>query len=471
MTIQKFPLAILSDLAPTLVAASGQHIPTVIGDASPSDTIDLPNPFAIDPQDVTGHASDTGPGTPSHPLRSVAEFNRRVVGRSSTRFTGELLSTVNEGEEEVTLANSAFDGPGGIDWVGTIAVVGHGTLTGGTVAINAATNTSQLIEDTAQNFNDFSSDFIRVTAGARTGNTTFLIEVMGTQAIGGQSYDPSGALATGGMQSGDAYEVFSTPNLACGDLRCGGSSPQPLTFKDITVLAPVNGLCIYPAAVTIQTECVNATPVVVAAGGQLASVNSPLIASPAWYSVGGDSTLTIAGGFIEFPSTGTFRRVFVSGDTFVSETIPVTPIIDNEPGVAELVIGGDSTEGVQFVGVGGIACVFMSGPSDALLQGLVWGSNNSALATVVMAADCTMQTPPGGFVPPTVGGNTFDFILGDLADLPPMARAFDEAAGAYTALIAATWTNYPIATPAGFGFNAHNLTTNTHLTTAIVTPT
>lgn len=60
---------------------------------------------------------------------------------------------------------------------------------------------------------------------------------------------------------------------------------------------------------------------------------------------------------------------------------------------------------------------------------------------------------------PTITGTAGDFKLTSGG----RERAFDEALGSYTAVIAATWANLDAATPGGFGGSAHDMTEDAHL--------
>jgi hypothetical protein len=100
----------------------------------------------------------------------------------------------------------------------------------------------------------------------------------------------------------------------------------------------------------------------------------------------------------------------------------------------------------------GPACV-------AQLGNTLFGGNNAGytLGIAPNASVAIVSTLPNEDV-----GTLGDFHFAS-APLSSNARAFDEAAGAYTAPIATTWPLFAAATPAGFGGAAHDLTANSHL--------
>jgi len=96
----------------------------------------------------------------------------------------------------------------------------------------------------------------------------------------------------------------------------------------------------------------------------------------------------------------------------------------------------------------------LNSPSHAL-----YGSGNAETGVAVGAG--SIMSFSGN--PPTIVGALGDFKLGTGGK----ERAFNEAAGAYTAPIAPTWANLAIATPAGFGGNAHDMSSESHLVTFV----
>lgn len=94
-------------------------------------------------------------------------------------------------------------------------------------------------------------------------------------------------------------------------------------------------------------------------------------------------------------------------------------------------------------------------PTKARLRGLCWGAGSFGKGLHLSATSSCEHGPQ-----PTITGGAGDFSI----YLPPTARAWDEAAGAYTAPLVCTWALYgtPIAF-GGFGQNAHQLYADAHL--------
>lgn len=94
-------------------------------------------------------------------------------------------------------------------------------------------------------------------------------------------------------------------------------------------------------------------------------------------------------------------------------------------------------------------------PTKFRFRGQVWGQGNTGMGLHVAATSSVEHGPQ-----PTITGGTGDFSL----YLPATARAWDEALGLYTVPIACSWAAYgtPVAI-GGFGQNAHQLYSDTHL--------
>ena len=106
--------------------------------------------------------------------------------------------------------------------------------------------------------------------------------------------------------------------------------------------------------------------------------------------------------------------------------------------------------GVRFGGSGAFASVEMD--DESLGIHALWGSGNANRGLFVGNNGSVLYQS----TPPSIVGALGEFALGNPTG--GTARAFDEAAGVYTAPIAETYANLVIATPAGFGEAAVDVT-------------
>jgi hypothetical protein len=412
----------------------------------------------IDPSNVTGNATDAGPGDLAAPLLTVGELNRRLVQAplDAIAYTITFLSDELGGDVQIDtfgVRGRDFE----LDFVGTPTVLHTGTLTAGTIVMNpaaAAGGQSTILDDTvlgAGGWAPFVGKLLRVTAGPRAGQACWITHSnAGTTAVG--SAPMLDAVLASGPQSGDAYEIVTGTVAQFGSLATTNASGFPLIqFADFDASAASGVINATGVGFIGFLRCfMNVT--------ESGSEGTELDNCWAGDFIFADSLFVQGGAFMPRSPDGLGVVAMTLGDHALVGTV----LIVSNAAVGVLSLG--VSVGVQFQNCpGGAAMSVTEGLNVSLSSARVWGKNNApggAAVAVHASASLTIAVP-------TVTGPTADWVLG-ASGLE--ARAWDTVAGAYTAPIAArTWAalaNTVIG--GGFGNGAHNPNFDIHLMSGVV---
>lgn len=424
--------------------------------------VTLPFTFlAVDPQNSSGHASDANPGTLLLPIETTDEANRRLVGRLTGDLTIDYLSDDTSGTG--LLVQSLAQGGFNIVVQQTRVVVharGLGTLDAGTTTINPAAaggGQSQTAHTTdLANWAPFV--VTRMGGAAAAANPTRLLDIVtGSSAWVADGASSATAELTrptnpdqsaGAVTSGNGYEISRGGILTLAAQVPPESSGGTVTFFDCAFTATSVGPEAnqgFSAQTVFYMRCSFLAPLTV--GGNFfdcAYVNG-------WQ---GNWIASMTAG-LHLPDAALDQQtgaVNLSGDLYVT-------------GPSSLVVGSTFVQSIFLSpGIGaGVQIQNVQQTTGAILllegatyfsTGLLWGKGNAARGLEVGAAT-QIST---GSTTPSVTGAAGDFVFSpNIA----VARAWDDAAGAYTeaggpATRATTWANFVATIGAGgFALQAH----------------
>jgi hypothetical protein len=432
---------------------------------------DLPyTTIYVDPQDETGNASNTNPGTsPSLPIATTAHLNAvNFFGNLTANTTIEYLSedTSGTGFQISTLDLGPFSLTINME---RVSVHAGGTLDAGTVAIDPEGNQAQIVH--TSDIATFAPYVVTQLGGA----ATYPVMVLDTTTLA-SAFVVSDAAPAAPKCSRALLEDGTIGALTIGDgytLTRGGQltlsmQPAPLyanvagssiTFNDVAFTANSGGIygasplanrCSFMNVNTSWTMtgcfCQAGTFEVVA--GPLSMVGGVLVTTgdDTWsgsFELGGDVYVT--------------GRGFQIGGDFFANVFFIAP--DHAEG-----------EGVQFQDNQDNGLIVYNASSLVIgagaTQSLFWGTGNVQAGLVVFAGQSAAVASNR---PPIVTGLVSDFaFFGPAgADYVMVARAavlgeYSEAGAPATR--ATTWSNFAATVGAGgFGFQAHDVESNSAL--------
>jgi hypothetical protein len=454
-------------------------IPLSNGSAGPSPVFLTQAAWFIDPQNVSGFASDANNGaTAITPLLTYQEAYERVFGqgpgavlRQNTTVTWLSAPT---GLADPINVNVGVAGGFTLTFQAAAPTTRiTGTFTGVT-GINPATNQAQQVVDTglplANSWSAQVNHRIRVTNGPRLGIYGWVARDLNpanpktarTSRFTTKSADPINTpIVPSAPQIGDSYQVETLMPIQLGSIQISSPTVNLLGFPPTVVFNDFD----FSAGLAPGTTNV-CTP-------QFSGVGAAV-------SFQGCNTV-----FAEFGSWGSGRAEY--DNCFLSTYANVVGPSLFLAGLTNPAFGVVMARAAQFnfdhliQGGGGLqvenggyaiiqslaifdssedGIVFFNG-SGGSVSGVLYGSGNSQTGMAVLgSSDVSLQvgTPATDI---TITGTAGDFRLQGGAN---NARAFDETAGAYTAVRAQTWALFQTAVAGGgFGGNAHNLTENNHI--------
>lgn len=168
--------------------------------------------FFVDPQNSSGHASNSNDGlTNTTPILTTTEFNKRIA-LTSINFTAIVtyMSDDNSGVG-VELGSTVITTGGLLIFLGTMQVLHTGTFSA-VQNFNPATQMRQTVTDGVFSFAPFIGDMIQDTqAGANQGLVSWIMSGTTTPNL---SVPFSNAIGIGVFSPGDTYQIQRGSNLA-----------------------------------------------------------------------------------------------------------------------------------------------------------------------------------------------------------------------------------------------------------------
>ncbi len=422
-----------------------------------------------DPQDVTGHASDTNPGTLLLPLLTTSEVIRRF-------FFGQLIATTllqylsdelgATGLDLSTVALGVFN----LNCKGTPQITHTGgTLNGGTVAIDpiAASGGQRQTVHTTDVANW--GPFVTTTLGGTSAHWQQLLTPSAQvwimsgagSATASVSRPVDAAVASSpAMVAGPAYTTQRKTILPLTSAFAPQSDGGQLTFTDFEFTAgsvgPITFATFAPGGVTpiVYNHCAFTGPLFV--GGNF---NDCICASGAQ---GNFFATFIAGGYLPNNSDDAQTGVMsFGGDVYVTGGSAFTTgaTFYQAVFIFEGAIGTDTNTGMQIQDLqkpgGGVFEADQGG--TPLIGGLLWGNGNVGTGLLIEATNVALA----GNTPPSVTGTEGDFGFARLNAIVHTARPWDDVGDAYATARATTWANLAAAIGSGgFGGQAHDVSSN-----------
>jgi hypothetical protein len=418
---------------------------------------------------ITGNDSNSG-ANPLVPLKTINALNSRLSNKSPTNPVIVRLETDFPPSDPLFLNN--FQGT--LKFIGTRKTIRLGTITGFT-AVNRPTNTATNIVDAA--VLDWTPDLalttgrrLRITGGANGGMIVYVAENVGGGAANTDVPYDSG-LNEGMLVPGDPYAIEELTKLTIQTLSLDGQvSSFPfgtLTFDDVRIegiLFAAGGSG--GANVTYKTCHFDALPAVTSnwdisfykccgSQGVFSLGGNSRVYSGLWGPNVFDGSCIIAAGAgglvtIDFDATAWGGAIALeNGGIAVGVAAAFNAPVTNGLGAGVRI--GAGTVQVENLPSGSFGLYPFNLPTTAL-----YGKGHAEWGIAIGSG--SVMTWRQSL--PTITGTLGDFKLSEGA----RERAFDEAAGAYTPVVAPTWVN--MATPVGgggFGGSAHDVTGESHL--------
>lgn len=205
-----------------------------------------PNPLYVDPADVSGHASDTNPGSSSAaPIASTARVNELLENVQIDASTFLRVFYLSDDASGTPLNLNRTCVGGALYFYGAPHVVRQGTLTAGTVGRNVATQRRDQVEDASLlDWSPYANMFLTDTAaGVSCAIVKALPGAASTAYVSSPVDDSLGDFAPGVLASGDGYDVSHGSQITLGDLTFAAGSTFPdVEFFDFDLLSgPTSG--------------------------------------------------------------------------------------------------------------------------------------------------------------------------------------------------------------------------------------
>lgn len=422
-----------------------------------------------DPQDSTGHASDSNPGTLLLPILTTDEVIRRfffgqLVGTTLLQYLSDELGTT--GLDLSTVALGTFN----LNCVGTPTVTHTGgTLNAGTTAINASASGGgqrQAIHTT--DIADWGPFVVTLLGGSSahpqqiktpSAQSWIMAGAGSATASVGRGVD-SAVTTSPAFTIGNAYTTERKTILPLTSAFAPQSDGGQLTFTDFSFtpgsVGPITFATFAPGGVTpvVYNHCAFEGALFV--GGLFNDCFCQNGAQGNFFAT------FIAGGYLPNAATDAQTGVMsFSGDIYVTgpSSFTVGATFYQAVFVFEGALGLGTDSGMQIqdsqtVDTGAFIAAQGGTP---LLGGLVWGNGNTGTGFVIEGGTVSL---PGNIIPSVIGTQG-EFGFGRLGTIVHVARPWDETGDAYASSRATTWANFVAAIGSGgFGSQAHDVSSN-----------
>ncbi len=139
---------------------------------------------AVDPQNVTGVASDEAAGTAAAPLLTWAELYRRLPSVNGLTSNVTVLALSNAGATEQWTLDGTI-GAGSVNVVGTRQVVRTGTLSARVNRVRGTSTPYQITDSIGASWSAYTDGtyFVRITSGANAGIRSKILKDLGGGAV------------------------------------------------------------------------------------------------------------------------------------------------------------------------------------------------------------------------------------------------------------------------------------------------
>lgn len=430
----------------------------------------------IDPSNSSGHASDSNSGASSSaPILTTAHLNTLLAFRALTANTTVTYMSDDSGSVALdygTLSLGSF----AFNINGTPQVVHTGgTINAGTIAINptASGGGQRQVVHTSDlstfapyvwtgNGGSGAHPFLLVDlTGGNSGTAAWIVSAA-TPASPSMSRPITSAQQPGAFTIGDSYQIQRGSVLNIANCRPYANADGSVNVQNFAFGATHIGSCganyfqcSWEAQVTaggLTTNCyigigaAEFTPMgyLAVSSGVYISTEDDFVSS--LFGIGGDAYVTGYGLII---SGAAYADVFV----FVGY-----------PGIGAGIQLQDTTSTFGALNVQGtLATVFFSSDVD---DSTFWGNGNAGAGVILNPG---AQLVVSDEVPPSVTGTGGDFAFQTTAGPVKVARAWNDATGAYTEAggpptRATTWANFAAAIGSGgFAFQAHDVASSANI--------
>lgn len=394
----------------------------------------LPQLYIVDPlkgDDVRGD------GTSDRPLRSLAEWGRRLVNSHITSpVTVRILS-----DDSSILSTRLRLGNYPVFIEGVRTSLRTGVLTGSTTAENMPLNQRIVLDDASLGVNGWApyvGKMLVVTSGPNVGACCWVSKhIVGTSRAYGSPPAPqsSDLFMDPTIASGDPYMIYSVPRVNVGSVEVlsmgeqTGLNGATFQMRDLRVSSAGEGVYSVPS-LNFGTNFI----------AFAAHFNRCYIMK---FVLTGQPTTVVHNCFIDSTTTidglpGTLLNIIKGVTSPLADTVLSGTLIMNHTYVYWPYFQLDgSTSLLLAINVG-----FFDMPSDALVVssgstcrtiGNLWGSGASGYGVRCRSSGKLIYTQP-----PTLTGSAGDYTLGVAGNT---ARTWNETTGAYTAAFPCTWAN------------------------------
>jgi|SRR5215469_1457146 len=438
--------------------------------------------FFVDPSNSSGLANDLNGGlTSTTPILTTAELNKRMAGRAVTVDSIVTYMSDDNSTTQLDFSTMTITRTGSLTFQGTPQILHTGgTFNVGTNTINPATQQRQTVHTTdLATFNPFvftglggaSADpcLIVDKTNPNLNNSAWIVSGTSTANC---SRPVSSALTSGGFTVGDSYVIQrgsrlfpapAPPNLPVGIGDFGGvPSNSTLQFIDFNFNA--NFLGGYGAS---YIRCAFLNTLVIAQCSLVHCFITTDIESLGFLFMTAGVYVTTGQSVMSGQLTMN-GDVYVTGFQLIISSFMLSNVLINDQGS----VGGSgiqvqdmtaSTAAVLIDMSANLGAGLVSNPVQDPAPVLIWGNGNAGVG-IQINPGATLTIAAGSGVRPTVtgAGGDFGFTAQNGGALIQVARAWNDATGAYTeaggaATRATTWANFATAIGGGgLAFQAHN---------------
>lgn len=418
-----------------------------------------PTTLVVDPQNSTGKANDSNPGTALLPWLTITRLNQALAGATVQAavviaILGDELPSdalLNLSTTTVTVSKG-----GNLNFVGTPQVLHSGTLTSGTQTAVPSANTRELAEDTALGANGFlpyEKCFLSDLTGPNAGAVLTIASHVASTAKANCSLPTDLNLSSRAIASGDSYQIFRGSKLLVGkatpitDDPSGFSVTRFSNFDFLDTTGGTGNVALIPAFLGGNFFCCRSfapfqvTNIGEAANcaliGELEGAQVPLL------NYSNDSLLIIFGGLLIGGFDGVFGELEVTGNCYctgqafaIEQANPIV-LLGN-------VQFQDCTDSEDHG-----ALHIEQGANVDVRDANLWGNGNQGVG-VYFFPNCTFRSGAPGV---SLTGAAGDFTYG----ANPTASSYTWNGSAYTGPITNTWAHLVA------NVNLHDLAGNTHL--------
>jgi hypothetical protein len=419
--------------------------------------------FFVDPQNSSGHASDSNSGlTTITPILTTAEFNKRIFLHDVQ--VDSLVTYMSDDLGNVLLDLSTVSigilGPGSLTFQGTPQILHTGgTINVGTIAINpAAPSGGQRQVIHTSDISDF-TPYVSAALGGPAANPCYVVDtVTGDSAWIVTATVPAspsmGRPATpgntaGALTIGDGYAIQrgSILGVAQTDVLTGDSAIAP-TFNDFAFGAN--------SVVTIGSTC-----------NRCSFLNAILygkILENCYMSNGIQNeygSIFIDGGVLVTTNADfCLSETEFQSDLYITSIVSSVGIVISPVDYAGVFVGPGYGAGIQVQDCtgNGIEVTGTALLGSPYFDGaLIWGNGNGGVGIQIDPNGGVLVYPSAPNIP-TITGTVGDFAFNQFGPLILTGRPFDNTSGVYGPSAATTWANF--ANAAVFNFQVHYPATN-----------